>query len=60
VDRLNAEINRVIRDPKIIDEKLKPLGLSPMGTTPERFMEIMKEDLVKYAKLAKDAGIKPE
>lgn len=60
VDRLNAEINRVIRDPKIINEKLKPLGLSPMGTTPERYMEIMKEDLVKYAKLAKDAGIKPE
>ena len=34
--------------------------LSPMGTTPERYMEIMKEDMVKYAKLAKDAGIKPE
>ena len=41
-------------------ERLAPAGLSPVGTTPERYLEVMKADLVKYAKIAKDAGIKPE
>jgi len=60
VDRLNAEINRIIQDPRIVAEKLNPIGLTPAGTTPERYMEIMKSDLVKYTKIAKDAGIKAE
>jgi len=60
VDRLNAEINRVLQDPKVVKERLNPVGLSPVGTTPERYMEIMKADLVKYAKITKDAGIKPD
>jgi len=59
VDRVNTEINRVLQDPQIVKEKLNPVGLSPVGTTPERYMEIMKADLVKYAKITKDAGIKP-
>lgn len=60
VDRLNAEINRILSDPQIINEKLGPNGFVPLGTTPEHFMEIMKQDVVKYAKIAKDARIRPE
>jgi len=60
VDRLNAEINRVLQDPKVVKERLNSVGLSSVGTTPERYMEIMKADLVKYAKITKDAGIKPD
>jgi len=60
VDRLNAEINRVLQDPQVVKERLNTVGLSPVGTTPERYMEIMKADLVKYAKITKDAGIKPD
>jgi tripartite-type tricarboxylate transporter receptor subunit TctC len=60
IDRLNADINAVVRDPNVVRDKLAPVGLSPVGTTPERFMELMKIDLVKYAKIAKDANIKPE
>src|SRR5882672_187379 len=60
VDRLNTEINRTLQDEQLVKERLAPAGLSPVGTTPERYMEVMKADLVKYAKIAKDAGIKPE
>jgi len=60
VDRLNAEINRILGDPRVINEKLSPNGFVPLGTTPEHFTEIMKEDVVKYAKIAKDARIRPE
>jgi tripartite-type tricarboxylate transporter receptor subunit TctC len=60
IDRLNAEINRVLQDPQVVKERLNSVGLSPVGTTPERYMEIMKADLVKYAKITRDAGIKPD
>ena len=60
VERLNAEINKIVQDPKVVKEKLHPVGLSPVGTTPERLLEVMKTELVKYQKIAKDAGIKPE
>jgi tripartite-type tricarboxylate transporter receptor subunit TctC len=59
VDRLNAEILKMLRDPKV-KEKLDPIGIEPSGTTPEKFAEVIKSDLVKYAKIAKDANIKPE
>jgi tripartite-type tricarboxylate transporter receptor subunit TctC len=60
VDRLNSETNRVVRDPQVIKERLTPVGLEPVGSTPERLLEVMKADLAKYAKVARDAGIRPE
>src|SRR5437867_4339791 len=60
VERLNAEINRIVRDPRIVKERFAPVGLEPLGSTPEQFLEVMKSDLAKYAKVAKDADIKPE
>lgn len=60
IDRLNTEINKIVRDPQVSKEKLNTVGIDSVGTTPERYMEIMKTDLVKYAKIAKDANIKPE
>ena len=59
VDRLNVEINKMLRDPQT-RERLAPIGIEPAGTTPERFAEVIRMDLVKYAKIAKDANIKPE
>ena len=60
VERLNNETNQVLRNSPAVKEKLMAAGIEPIGTTPERFMEIMKEQLVQYAKITKAAGIKPE
>jgi len=60
VDRLNTEINAIVRDPNVVRDRFVPVGLSPVGSTPERFMEVMKSDLAKYARIAKNANIKPE
>ncbi len=60
IDRLNAEINRIVRDPQIMKDRLNPIGIESVGTTPERYMEIMKADIVKYARLVKEAKIKVE
>jgi tripartite-type tricarboxylate transporter receptor subunit TctC len=60
VDRLNAEINKVVRDPQVIRERLNPVGLEPVGTTPEQLLDVMKTELAKYTKLAREANIQPE
>jgi tripartite-type tricarboxylate transporter receptor subunit TctC len=60
IDRLNGEINRVVRDPQIVRERLNTVGLEAVGTTPERLLEVMKADLAKYTKVAREAQIKPE
>jgi tripartite-type tricarboxylate transporter receptor subunit TctC len=60
VDRLNAEVNKVVRDPQIVKERLNTVGLEAVGSTPEQLLEVMKTELAKYAKLARDANIQPE
>lgn len=60
IDRLNTLINAIVRDTDVVREKFVPVGLSPVGSTPERLAEVMKTDLVKYVKIAKEANIKAE
>ena len=60
VSRLSTEINRIIQGSESVRKKLTASGIEPLGTTPERFMEVMKAQLVQYAKITKEAGIKPE
>jgi tripartite-type tricarboxylate transporter receptor subunit TctC len=60
INRLNTEINRVVRDPQIIKERLNTVGLEAVGSTPEQLLEVMKTELAKYAKIAGDAHIRPE
>jgi len=59
-NRLSTDINRVLRDPQIAKEKLAPIGVDGIGSTPEEFDEIMKADLARFIKLVKDANIKVE
>jgi len=60
IDRLNAEVNKVVRDPQIVKERLNTVGLEAVGSAPERLLEVMKTELAAYTKLARDAGIRPE
>ena len=60
IARLHDEIVKVLRDPQVQKEKLSPIGLDVIASTPERYMEVMKSDLALYARIVKDAGIKPD
>ena len=60
VDRLNGEIVRIVRDPQVIKERLTPVGLASVGSTPEQLLAVMKEELAKYTKIAREAGIRPD
>ena len=57
VDRLNAEITKIIATPGI-KEAFAKQGAVPMTMTPAAFGEFLKGDIAKWAKLIEKAGIK--
>ena len=57
VDRLNAEIARIIAKPGIKEAWAKQ-GAVPMTMTPDEFGDFLKGDIDKWAKLIDKAGIK--
>jgi tripartite-type tricarboxylate transporter receptor subunit TctC len=59
VDRVNGEINRMLREPDV-RERLRGLGVSPLTGTPEDLGNLLKSEITRYAKLIKEAGVKIE
>ena len=59
VTRLNAEIGKVLADPESRD-KLAAQGLEPTTMTPDELGRYSKEELARWAKVIKAAGIKPQ
>ena len=59
VVRLNAEINKALETPDM-KERMASLGLDPMGGTPERFSEFMRQEIVKWAKVVKESGARAD
>jgi tripartite-type tricarboxylate transporter receptor subunit TctC len=59
IDRLNAEINKALGQPDIM-QKLEAQALDPWPSTPEEFNGRLKTDFEKYAKLIKLSGAKIE
>jgi tripartite-type tricarboxylate transporter receptor subunit TctC len=56
VDKLNAEIEKIIAQPAIRDAWAKQ-GAVPMSMTPDQFGAFLKQDIEKWAKVIKTAGI---
>jgi tripartite-type tricarboxylate transporter receptor subunit TctC len=59
IDRLNAEIRKALDDPGV-RAKLRGQGLTIRGSSPEELAQATREQLARYAKLMKDAGIHAE
>jgi tripartite-type tricarboxylate transporter receptor subunit TctC len=59
VARLNAEIGKVLVDPESRD-KLAAQGLEPTTMTPDELGRYSKEELARWAKVVKAAGLKPQ
>ncbi|MBS0335722.1 MAG: tripartite tricarboxylate transporter substrate binding protein [Proteobacteria bacterium] len=58
VDRLNAEIRRIVATPEVRDA-LSNQGAEPVTDTPEEFAAIVKADVAKWARIVKATGAKP-
>jgi tripartite-type tricarboxylate transporter receptor subunit TctC len=59
VDKLNKEINAGLADPKL-NARLADLGGTALVGSPAEFGTLIAEDIEKWAKVIKFAGIKPE
>jgi tripartite-type tricarboxylate transporter receptor subunit TctC len=59
IDRLHAEIVRALNSPDL-RERLQTLGADPVGNTPEQYTAFMQNEIVKWDKVIKAAGIKGE
>jgi tripartite-type tricarboxylate transporter receptor subunit TctC len=57
VDKLHDEAVKVLALPDV-HAKLEGLGLQLVGSTPEQFTELVKNELPMWGKVLKDAGIK--
>jgi tripartite-type tricarboxylate transporter receptor subunit TctC len=59
VDKLNAEINKVIARPDV-KEAWDKQGAVPLVMTPAEFDTYLRKDIEKWAQVVKAAGIKAE
>ena len=59
VDRLNAELNRIVRLPEVAD-KFAEQGVTPTGSTPEEFAQLIATEIRQWSETARAANIKVE
>ena len=59
INKLNSELGAALKLPDV-REKLLAQGLEPTPTTPEEFAVYLKNEIVKWSKIARDSGAKVE
>jgi tripartite-type tricarboxylate transporter receptor subunit TctC len=59
VASLSVDANRVLKDLEV-KKRMESLGADPAGDTPEEFTRFIRDDQAKWAKLMREAGIRPE
>ena len=59
VERLNAEVNKILRDPEF-REKVAQQGLEVFASTPEQYGAALRADSEKFGRIVKTAGIEPQ
>lgn len=59
VARMSAEINRAVQSPDI-KARLLEQGVESIGTTPDQLAKFMQSESVRYGKIIKDTGAKPD
>jgi len=58
IDLLFREIARAIASPDV-KEKMQAIGYEPAAVPPDEFKAWIKADMPKWAKVIRDAGIRP-
>ena len=59
IDKVNAEVNRALADPKM-RERLAELGGKPIAGTPEAFGQVIAAETAKWEKVVISSGAKVE
>jgi len=59
IDKLNAEVNAIVADPKM-KQQLEELGLRVLSGSPADYGRLITEDTEKWGKVVKFAGLKAD
>jgi tripartite-type tricarboxylate transporter receptor subunit TctC len=59
VERVNHEMNRIIKDPAV-RERFAQLGFESTGGSPAEFAAVVRSEAAKWSKVIHDANVKPE
>ena len=59
VDKLHREVMRIIRLPES-KERLAGVGFEIVGSTPEEFAQLIRDEIPKWTKVVREAGIRAE
>ena len=59
IQKLNGDINTVLRDPQV-REAIEKQGMSPVGGTPQRLAELVKNEIPRWNRVVSAAGIKAD
>jgi tripartite-type tricarboxylate transporter receptor subunit TctC len=57
LEKLSSQVEKALRDPDVI-EKLARQGVEPYYFGPKQFAARVKDEIPKWAKLIKDAGLR--
>ena len=59
IDKLNREFLRILATPDVRDRLLN-VGMEPVTSTPEQYTAFVKAEVVKWARVVKDANVHPD
>ena len=59
IDRLNKDVVHIVQQPDF-KAKMHQMGSESVGSTPEQWGKFIETEIVKWARIAKIAGLKPE
>jgi tripartite-type tricarboxylate transporter receptor subunit TctC len=59
VVRTNAELNKLLRIPEV-RERFGAQGTEVLGGTPEELAAMIRNDIPRYGKLAREYNIRPD
>lgn len=59
VQKLNAEVNSIVQQPEV-REQFARLGIQPAPMKPEEFARFVRDEIVVYRRIVKQANIQPQ
>jgi tripartite-type tricarboxylate transporter receptor subunit TctC len=57
INKINADLIKVIKSPDLV-EKLRSEGSDPVGSSVAQYQTFLREEIVKWNKVIKSAGVK--